>query len=508
ETPAGRRLRLFARRATRDNGPARRRAASPGRSAGPAALLPGRAAQKDAPPGSPRRPSCRDFGGGRRRPVAGGHQEVVLAVLVHDLALFRSRDRGPPPGAQRGCLRLLPCAPRSGHRRYARLLPGGAPASRTRGNKLVLRCACRSAEDDVSIPLERKCQVLRDFNKNIYCRGWTFNESQRICSQTARFVRGYRAYERLKLFVFTDRPTEKDAFLLKNFSVVIEEFLKLDRKYQEVIADITKQMGAGMAEFCLENKQGNVTSMEEYNLYCHYVAGIVGIGLSRMFSVSGLESEKLLASEALPNSMGLFLQKTNIIRDFLEDLRDKRCWWPREAWGSYAASLEGLLELEKEQQALAVLNTLCADALSLATSSLEYLSYLRERSLFHFCAIPQVMAVATLALVFNNPDVFRRKGVKIRKGEAVRCINQSQNMHGVLDMFEEKVEVIMSKNWDPNAPSFLKVALTCANIKQTIAEHKAKQPASPRLVSKSRYRILYGLSVIIPLLAAIKYRWP
>jgi farnesyl-diphosphate farnesyltransferase len=45
-------------------------------------------------------------------------------------------------------------------------------------------------------------------------------------------------------------------------------------------------MGAGMADFAAAKK---VSSMKEWNLYCHYVAGLVGIGLCRMFSVSGLE---------------------------------------------------------------------------------------------------------------------------------------------------------------------------------------------------------------------------
>ena len=32
----------------------------------------------------------------------------------------------------------------------------------------------------------------------------------------------------------------------------------------------------------------------------------------------------------LANSMGLFLQKTNIIRDYLEDYVDGRAFWPQE----------------------------------------------------------------------------------------------------------------------------------------------------------------------------------
>ena len=64
--------------------------------------------------------------------------------------------------------------------------------------------------------------------------------------------------------------------------------------------------------------------------YCHYVAGLVGIGLSRLFSASELESAEVGQDHALANSMGLFLQKTNIIRDYLEDILQGREFWPKE----------------------------------------------------------------------------------------------------------------------------------------------------------------------------------
>ena len=37
-------------------------------------------------------------------------------------------------------------------------------------------------------------------------------------------------------------------------------------------------MGEGMAEFI----ETDVTSIKDYDLYCHYVAGLVGIGLSQV----------------------------------------------------------------------------------------------------------------------------------------------------------------------------------------------------------------------------------
>ena len=61
--------------------------------------------------------------------------------------------------------------------------------------------------------------------------------------------------------------------------------------------------------------------------YCHYVAGIVGFGLSRLFSASQWERPDMGDQDALSNHMGLFLQKTNIIRDYLEDISEVRRNW-------------------------------------------------------------------------------------------------------------------------------------------------------------------------------------
>lgn len=64
--------------------------------------------------------------------------------------------------------------------------------------------------------------------------------------------------------------------------------------------------------------------------YCHYVAGLVGIGLTQLFAASGLEDPSIERNTRLANSMGLFLQKTNIIRDYLEDIVQDREFWPKE----------------------------------------------------------------------------------------------------------------------------------------------------------------------------------
>lgn len=59
-----------------------------------------------------------------------------------------------------------------------------------------------------------------------------------------------------------------------------------------------------------------IVKKSDYDLYCHYVAGLVGMGLSKLFAFSTLEGPIFNQMDELSNNMGLFLQKTNIIRDY------------------------------------------------------------------------------------------------------------------------------------------------------------------------------------------------
>lgn len=52
--------------------------------------------------------------------------------------------------------------------------------------------------------------------------------------------------------------------------------------------------------------------------------------MSQLFAISGLEEAHIGDNHQLANNMGLFLQKTNIIRDYLEDSLQNREFWPKE----------------------------------------------------------------------------------------------------------------------------------------------------------------------------------
>ncbi|XP_070232128.1 squalene synthase isoform X3 [Bos mutus] len=270
------------------------------------------------------------------------------------------------------------------------------------------------------------------------------------------------------------------------------EFRNLAEKYQTVIVDVCQKMGFGMAEF-LDKR---VTSEREWDKYCHYVAGLVGIGLSRLFSASELEDPLIGEDTERANSMGLFLQKTNIIRDYLEDQREGREFWPQETWSKYVKKLGDFAKPENIDLAVQCLNELITNTLHHIPDVITYLSRLRNQSIFNFCAIPQVMAIATLAACYNNQQVF--KGVvKIRKGQAVTLMMDATNMPAVKAIIHQYMEEIYHRipNSDPCS----------TKTQQIISTIRTQNLPNCQLVSRSHYSPIY-LSFVM-LLAALSWQY-
>lgn len=309
---------------------------------------------------------------------------------------------------------------------------------------LILR-ALDTIEDDMTIPISRKEPELRMFDQRLYEKGWTFKENG---------------------------PNEKDRALCEEFDVVIDEFLRIKEPYQVIIADITKRMGNGMADYAKKtvDDQFRVETIDQYYEYCHYVAGLVGEGLTRLFVEAGLANPALLQRKDLHESMGQFLQQTNIIRDIREDHDDKRYFWPREVWSKHVDQFEDLFLPENQDKALACSSEMVLLALKRADDCLFYLAGIREQSVFNFCAIPQAMAIATLELCFQNPKIFE-KNVKITKGTACLLMGKStQNLQVLCGVFRDYARIIHKKN-TPKDPNFLAISIACGKVRHSITYH-------------------------------------
>lgn len=312
---------------------------------------------------------------------------------------------------------------------------------------LVLR-GLDTIEDDMTIPDEKKQPVLRAFHKLTTTTGWKYDG----CG-----------------------PNEKDRQLLVEYDIVVEEVNLLLPAYRNVIVDITEKMATGMADFAHKAATTGSIYLEtiaDYDLYCHYVAGLVGEGLSGIFSASGKEAPWLKDQLELSNSMGLLLQKTNIIRDYREDVEEHRYFWPREIWGCKEYGFMEMKEMyapHARERAMWAQSGMIVDALRHTIDALDYLRILKNQSVFNFCAIPATMAIATLELCFMNPAMFERN-IKIRKAEAARLIMRSTNPREVAIIFCEYARRIHAKAV-PSDPNYLRISIACGKIEQWREHH-------------------------------------
>lgn len=299
---------------------------------------------------------------------------------------------------------------------------------------LVLR-GLDTIEDDTSISLNTKEPLLRDFHNFLDQDGWTFTGN---------------------------RPEEKDRELLVQFHNVITEFKKIKPAYQAIIKDITSQMGNGMADFVLKAASGEVSikTLEAYDLYCWYVAGVVGEGLTRLIVEANMGDARLAENAQLYKSMGLLLQKNNITRDVREDFDDNRCFWPEEIWSKHVDKFEDLFKPEYLDAALNCSSEMVLNALRHTCDCFSYLKCLHDQSVFNFCAIPQSMAMATFELCFRNPAMFQRN-IKIPKGDDFQLmIESSRDISVVCAIFRRYSIRIQQKN-DPADPNFSEINKAC-----------------------------------------------
>jgi len=278
---------------------------------------------------------------------------------------------------------------------------------------LVLR-GLDTVEDDMSVPVEVKLKELPKFHTHLDDVAWTMTS--------------------------VGEGRERD--LLESFNCVSREYQKLRKEYRVVIADICERMAGGMCEFL----QRPVVTKEDYDRYCHYVAGLVGHGLTRLFAECGFEDPHLGDDMTSSNHMGLFLQKTNIIRDYYEDIREEppRMFWPNEIWGMYTTDLHAFTDEANRAAGLKCLNAMVANAMVHIPFVVEYLAALREPSVLRFCAIPQVMAIATLAAVYNNADTFQVK-VKVSKPETCRIMLNTSTLYSALTAFRSYCVKLIEK---------------------------------------------------------------
>lgn len=276
---------------------------------------------------------------------------------------------------------------------------------------LILR-VLDSIEDDMNLPLPEKEKWLRNFHR--HC-----------------------ADKDLNLSHIGDQPEYRA--LLQHYHKIAGAFQMLPPNVQNIIADISKQMGNGMADF-LHQK---IKNFNDYNLYCHYVAGLVGQGLTQLFIDADYENESLRNMMQEADEMGILLQKTNIIRDYAEDYPLGRYFLPENVWQKIAPDY-GYFHHYADTKCVQFFHTLLLDALHHIPQCMQYLMQIKNRAVFKFCAIPQVMAFFTLAALFSEKNAGKQT-IKISKIKAAHLMVYTENIHRVFDFLNDALLLIEEK---------------------------------------------------------------
>ncbi|CAI2184287.1 4235_t:CDS:2 [Funneliformis geosporum] len=338
---------------------------------------------------------------------------------------------------------------------------------------LVLR-GMDTIEDDMTMPIDKKIPLLRTFHEKVSQKGWTFTENGQ---------------------------NEKDRQLLVEFDVVIDEFLLLTKECQNIIIDITKEMGNGMADYIEKTAYNkyNILTIKEFDDYCYYVAGLVGIGLNDLFIATGAKVPYTSKNYKTITSMGIFLQKINILRDLTEDLMEKRRYWPKQIWSKYVEEIEELILPKNKMVSIYCLSEMIFNTLLHVIDCLNYLIKVNgeDMLIFGFAAKPLIVAYATLALAFKNHAVFAvENSIKIRKGEIAKLVIQCTDMHEVARLFEEYTIVIMKKNNDPLDPNFTNINIVGDQILQWCKTNIPNKPNNKNSFNNKSTFIIIGFLIV------------
>lgn len=278
---------------------------------------------------------------------------------------------------------------------------------------LVAYLLCRIAdtiEDSVGLSPADKDRLLAHFHR---CLGETGPDAAPL---VAAFARGIQDDERL--------AAQADA--------VLREFRRLPGEQRDAIRPWVQEMCDGMAEFArrptgTSGELEALTSVDDLDRYCYYVAGTVGHLLTGLFWLHhGRGSERRHERlKSLATSFGLGLQLTNIVKDLSDDRRRGWSFVPRQLTRSVGIDPEQMQDGAHRDASRQVMNLLIEKANAHLRDALDYCTEL-PRSQYRirlFCLTSLFFAVRTLRRARHDPGLLEpQHKVKISRAEVYRTV--------------------------------------------------------------------------------------
>ncbi|HET9887435.1 MAG TPA: phytoene/squalene synthase family protein [bacterium] len=206
---------------------------------------------------------------------------------------------------------------------------------------------------------------------------------------------------------------------------VLESF---PQDVQNIISAHVSETARGMLKVIREKMRDGllqIDSWQELDEYCYYVAGTIGIMLTRLFALHSkyIDPDTLKRLTTLGTSFGRGLQLTNMLKGIGTDRVEGRCYLPATALAAHGVHPSWILDPRFQTGVRTVVEEICARAVQDLEDALRYTILLprREARLRLFCLWPLFTAVRTLGLVATGSGVpDPRAQLKISRAELYR----------------------------------------------------------------------------------------
>jgi farnesyl-diphosphate farnesyltransferase len=227
----------------------------------------------------------------------------------------------------------------------------------------------------------------------------------------------------------------EDHRLVQHTHLVVQNFLTLPLPYREAICDCLIEMCEGMLVTIRqkERQTGNLyfsKTIAELNRYCYYVAGTVGVLLTKLFAAhaKSITSPVAQALSRKAVSFGLGLQMTNIIKDCRTDYERGWCYIPEEIARSNGIEMQQFFEPDYRSQAQNTINDLIKRAAQHLDDALAYTLHIPRRNyrIRLFCSLPLFFAINTLVEAKKNLRLLAGEKVKISRSQVKKIIRDVQ----------------------------------------------------------------------------------
>ena len=229
-------------------------------------------------------------------------------------------------------------------------------------------------------------------------------------------------YKPLK-FRWKENSHEKD--LIENGWRILRCYFDIPEIYRRIMDPLLVEASKGMAEFQRKKLQRDcavfqLADAHELEDYCYYVAGVVGVMLTKIFCLHESTKKKKSELEACQIQFGLGLQMINIVKDFQKDITRGWCYIPFTVTQNCNIDVDKMDALSLDQRRR-VIQVIIPRVVQHLDATLKYIQALPigERSIRKFCIIPFVIAYRTLVKIVEMGES------KISREEIASIMNEA-----------------------------------------------------------------------------------